>query len=232
MERKITLFHGSQKIIQSPTFGAGNPKNDYGLGFYCTESLELAKEWACTEENSGYANQYLLDTSGLSVMNLSEERYSILNWLAILLQNRTFKIASDLAAEAKEYLLTEFLPIYDSYDLIIGYRADDSYFSFANAFLNSTISLKQLKQAMYLGKLGEQTVLKSQKAFEQLQYVDHVIAEQEIYYPKKTARDKAARTAYRTERGKSRAADAVYMLDILREEWKQDDPRLRRNISE
>ncbi len=232
MERKITLFHGSQKIIQMPEFGAGNPKNDYGLGFYCTESLELAKEWACTEEGSGYANQYLLNMSGLSVMNLSEERYSILHWLAILLQNRTVKIASALAADARDYLLAEFLPAYDSYDVMIGYRADDSYFSFANAFLNGTISLEQLKKAMYLGKLGEQTVLKTQKAFAQLQYIEHIVAEQGIYYPKKIMRDKAARTAFQAERGKSRAADAVYMLDILREEWKQDDPRLRRNVSE
>ncbi len=124
------------------------------------------------------------------------------------------------------------MPAYDSYDVIIGYRADDSYFSFANAFLNGTISLEQLKKAMYLGKLGEQTVLKTQKAFAQLQYIEHIVAEQEIYYPKKIMRDKAARTASQAERGKTRAADAVYMLDILREEWKQDDPRLRRNVSE
>ena len=42
--------------------------------------------------------------------------------------------------------------------MIIGYRADDSYFSFANAFLNNTLSLEQLKEAMYLGKLGEQVI--------------------------------------------------------------------------
>ncbi|MBR2627880.1 MAG: DUF3990 domain-containing protein, partial [Peptococcaceae bacterium] len=39
---------------------------------------------------------------------------------------------------------------------MIGYRADDSYFSFANAFLNNTLSLRQLEKAMMLGKHGEQ----------------------------------------------------------------------------
>ncbi len=227
-----TLYHGSQKIIRTPVFGEGNPRNDYGLGFYCTESLELAKEWACTEENSGYANAYRFDMTDLSVLNLSDKEYNILNWLSILLQNRIFKISNDLASEGKDYLLEYFLPEYQKFDVIIGYRANDSYFSFANAFLNNTLSLAQLEMAMYLGKLGEQVVLKSRKAFEQIVFSESVLAEKEIYYPKKTARDKEARAAYRRERGNRRASDAIFLVDILREEWKKDDPRLRRNLSE
>ena len=217
---ELTLYHGSQKIIRTPVFGEGNPRNDYGLGFYCTESLELAKEWACTEESSGYANAYHFDMTDLSVLNLSGEEYNI------------FKISNDIAAEGKDYLLERFLPDYQKFDVIIGYRADDSYFSFANAFLNNAISLAQLEMAMYLGKLGEQVVLKSRKAFHQIVFSESISAEKEIYYPKKTARDKEARAAYRRERGNRRASDAIYLLDILREEWEKDDPRLRRNLSE
>ena len=125
-----------------------------------------------------------------------------------------------------------FLPDYQKFDVIIGYRADDSYFSFANAFLNNAISLAQLEMAMYLGKLGEQVVLKSRKAFHQIVFSESISAEKEIYYPKKTARDKEARAAYRRERGNRRASDAIYLLDILREEWEKNDPRLRRNLSE
>lgn len=232
MEKALTIYHGSQKIIHVPIFGKGNPRNDYGLGFYCTESLELAKEWACTEENSGYANKYEFDMSGLTVLNLSSSQYNILNWLSVLLQNRIFKISNDIAAEGKEYLLSRFLPKYRDFDVIIGYRADDSYFSFANAFLNNTLSLHQLEKAMYLGKLGEQIVLKSKKAFDQITFSKMIPAEKEIYYPKKTTRDKEAREAYRKEHTDRRASDVIYLIDILREEWNADDPRLRRNISE
>ena len=232
MKKDFIIYHGSQKIIKAPAFGEGNPKNDYGLGFYCTESLQLAKEWACTEENSGYANKYTFDMSNLKILNLSSGKYNILNWLSILLENRIFKISNDIATEGKEYLLEHFLPEYKDYDVIIGYRADDSYFSFANSFLNNTLSLSQLEKAMYLGKLGEQIVLKSKKAFEQIQFNEIITAEKEIYYPMKTARDKEAREAYRNERQGRRASDAVYLIDILREEWQTDDPRLRRNISE
>jgi len=63
MSNKITVYHGSPKIIEKPAFGVGNPQNDYGLGFYCTESVELAKEWACSVETDGFANQYMLKVS-------------------------------------------------------------------------------------------------------------------------------------------------------------------------
>ena len=41
---EITLYHGSEKIVERPMFGEGKIHNDYGRGFYCTEHLELAKE--------------------------------------------------------------------------------------------------------------------------------------------------------------------------------------------
>lgn len=44
MEKKITIYHGSEKIIENPIFGGGKRNNDFGFGFYCTESEELAKE--------------------------------------------------------------------------------------------------------------------------------------------------------------------------------------------
>ncbi|MBR6466852.1 MAG: DUF3990 domain-containing protein, partial [Desulfovibrio sp.] len=72
------------------------------LGFYCTESVELAKEWACTETNSGYANAYDFDAEGLSILNLQNGEYNILNWLAILLENRVFHTSAGIAEEGRE----------------------------------------------------------------------------------------------------------------------------------
>lgn len=221
------IYHGSQVIIKKPIYGEGNPKNDYGLGFYCTREIDIAKEWACTEENSGYANQYELDMTGLSVMHLSGTDYNILNWLAVLLANRTFRISNDIAAEGKAYMLDRYPPDTESFDVIIGYRANDSYFSFANAFLNNTLSLAQLNKAMHLGKLGEQTVLKSKKAFEQISFIHSEAADREIYYPMKSARDHKARLTYRKESGQQRAADSIYLIDILRGGWDSDDARLQ-----
>lgn len=224
--KKIVLYHGSTKVIEKPLLGAGNPNNDYGLGFYCTKNQELAMEWASTERNNGFANHYELDVDGLYVLNLNKKPYHILNWLAILLKNRTFVLSQGLPTDAREYLLNTFLPEYDNYDVITGYRADDSYFSFANAFLNNTISLEQLRQAMYLGKLGEQIVLKSQKAFESLYYLESISVDSSLYFPKRQARDNKAREDFQNVKTLEVPENSIFMIDILRQKWTNDDTRL------
>ena len=230
MQNNLIIYHGSTHIIETPTFGFGNPRNDYGLGFYCTQSSDLAKEWACTEKDNGFSNKYELDTTGLSILNLNSGEYHILNWLAVLLENRIFRIREDVAIRAKAYLLENFSVDYKKYDIVCGYRADDSYFSYANAFLNNTLSLKQLEKAMLYGKLGEQIVLRTEKAFGQLEFLDSEAVDKEIYYPKKLARDMEAREAFRKDRSIGILEDETYVLDIMRGRWKDDDIRLQRRI--
>lgn len=230
MAEKITIYHGSSKIIQNPVFGAGNPNNDYGLGFYCTENIELAKEWACAPDTDGYANHYEVDLENLSVLSLTNGEYHILNWLFILLENRKFRITSDIANATKAYIFENFAINYRNYDVIKGYRADDAYFSFANAFLNNTISISQLEKAMLLGKLGEQIVAISPKAFDAISYVGNTPSPQEIYLPQKMARDHAAREEFRKEKERGIILTEKYALDIIREGWKNDDDRLQRIV--
>ncbi|MCC8140362.1 MAG: DUF3990 domain-containing protein, partial [Lachnospiraceae bacterium] len=57
----LTLYHGSENIVRTPQYGKGSRNNDYGRGFYCTEEIELAKEWACSRDADGYANIYQLE---------------------------------------------------------------------------------------------------------------------------------------------------------------------------
>jgi len=232
LPRNQALFHGSQSIIEKPLIGISNPYNDYGPGFYCTMEEELAKEWACSETVDGYANCYSLDESGLRIMHLDGAEYNILNWLALLVNHRRFRVSNDVAGNARAYLLDAFLPDIKEWDVIVGYRANDSYFAFANAFLNSVLSLTQLQEAMYLGKLGLQTVLISEKAFGQITFIGHTVADHHVYYPLKMARDQEARRIFRQQRSLEQALDAVYVLDILRGGWENDDPRLRRNLFE
>ena len=90
----MILYHGSNNIIKQPFLGGGKVYNDYGQGFYCTDKIELAKEWACTEEVSAYVNKYELDMDGMKILNLSEEKYSVLHWLTILLKHRRIRITT------------------------------------------------------------------------------------------------------------------------------------------
>ena len=59
----MILYHGSKDIIEKPIYGQGKKYNDYGLGFYCTDNIELAKEWGTSFERSGYANRYQIGNS-------------------------------------------------------------------------------------------------------------------------------------------------------------------------
>ena len=134
-----------------------------------------------------------------------------------------------MARRAKQYLIENFSVNVNAYDLITGYRADDSYFSYAKDFLNNTISVNQLSQAMKLGELGEQVVLKSEKAFEQIRFLGYEIADGSIYNPRRMAREDRARKAYLTNHGAdfSAISNEIYVLDIIREGMKNNDPRLR-----
>lgn len=221
------LYHGSNHIIEHPEFGAGKRYNDYGRGFYCTEQLDMAKEWAVGVGEDGYANCYELDTEGLQILNLNGQGYTILHWLSVLLQNRQVDVPSVLAKDAKEYLIHNFNVDYMNYDVIVGYRADDSYFSFAQDFLNGTISYRQLNTAMHLGKLGQQFVLKSARSFGRLRFLDSIAVASEEWYPKKMGRDQQARDDYLNGERFRRKRGDLYITQILDEEMTSDDPRLQ-----
>ena len=220
MSNLIDIYHGSVNIVDRPVFGEGKPYNDYGRGFYCTEHAELAKEWACSSGSDGYANHYLLDRTGLSVLNLNDSKYNILNWLTILLENRKFNVADGMPQRAKTYLLENFKVDYKGYDIIVGYRADDSYFSYAGDFVNGTLSLSDLSEAMRLGKLGEQVVLKSKKAFEALTFIESIKAPCEEYFAKYKQRDSEARDKYRQIASQPMAENDIYVIDIIRNNLK------------
>lgn len=165
MKKIITLFHGSEKVIEAPSFGEGKRNNDFGLGLYCTETENLAKEWAVSSLRDGFCNRYTLDTEYMKILNLNSPDYTILNWITVLVEHRLFSIRTPIARRAKKYLIDNFGINVNAFDIVTGYRADDSYFDYAESFLNNAISVEQLAAAMKLGKLGEQIVLKSQFAF-------------------------------------------------------------------
>ena len=233
MKKDMIIYHGSQQIVEEPKCGIGKTYNDYGQGFYCTEDIELAKEWACPIKKDGYANKYSLHAEGLNIMHLTKDNFNILNWLAVLLENRKFDINNNVGASAREYLLTQFLPKTKGVDVMIGYRADDSYFSFAEDFVNNAISVRDLNEAMQLGKLGEQIVLLTPKAFEQIEFMEYEIADYREYYYKRAQRDEQARTDYQ-QRKKNLAMlrEDLFVLDIIREDMKNDDSRLQSHIFE
>ena len=230
MGKLIDIYHGSERIIEHPAFGEGRKNNDFGIGFYCTENEELAKEWAVSSIKNGFSNHYALDTEYLNVLNLNSPDYTILNWISVLLEHRLFSIKTPVARRAKQYLIDNFSVNVNAYDVIMGYRADDSYFDYAESFINNGISVEQLAKAMRLGKLGEQIVIKSEFAFSNLKYEGFDLAEKDQYYVMRKARDDEANRLYFDMLEEE--SDGLYIQDIMRGGIKNDDSRIPRNISE
>lgn len=232
-KNRIELFHGTDHIIEVPDINKGHASNDYGRGFYCTRIPEMAKEWACKRNEDGFVNHYELNLSGLKVLNLMDGQHSVLNWIALLLKNRILSLDSEIAIAARDYIVEHFSVDTTDCDIIVGYRADDSYFRYAESFVQNGLSVNSLSKALRLGKLGEQTVLVSEKAFSQITFIDAEPADKTIYYPKFIARDLKARQDYKEDiRHHKDYRNDIFVMDIIREEIKNDDLRIQRIISE
>ena len=223
----MVLYHGSQKLIKKPYYGGGRAANDYGRGFYCTESESLACEWAVSEKHDGYANCYEFRDDGLSVLDLNGPGYTILHWLAVLLRHRTFDARYGIATLAKQYLLENFSVDVEAYDVVRGYRADDSYFSFARTFLSGALSYANLSRAIRLGNLGLQVVAKSRKAFDALAFTSATPATRPDFLASKERRDTAARQEFQRLKAQPFDPNGLYMLNILQGRIGPDDPRLQ-----
>ena len=223
---RLILYHGSLEVVQKPQIDKGKVYNDYGRGFYCTEHLELAREWGCNEGVDGYTNQYEIETDNLNILKLASPEYTVLHWLALLMNNRKVRSSAPVVKRGKEWLKEHYLIDISSYDAIVGYRADDSYFSFARSFLENGITLEQLSYAMRLGNLGDQFVIKSQKAFDEIKFISYAPVNHKEYYPKRKSRDEEARAAYRRELERSDVR-GIYMINLIQGEVDPGDPRLQ-----
>ena len=144
----------------------------------------------------------------------------VLRWLAVLLDNRNLRLGSPVEKRGKEYILSRYLPDISDYDYLIGYRADDSYFSFARAFLSNTITVGQLATAMHFGDLGLQYVLKSRRMFEQIRFLEAIPVNGAEYFPKRRKRDERAREKYRRML-EEEAEDGLYLSMLMSREKEQ-----------
>jgi len=195
---QIILYHGSPNQQVFPQYGLGDEKHDYGKGFYLTESLRLAKEWAVCrpDERNGWVHKFSLDITDLRILDFQE--YNILSWLAELMKHRD-------AADSKRYrvLSGKFIEKYgiDSkhYDVIKGWRANASYFYIAREFVRDNIDVEILEELLSLGGLGIQYCIKSERAYESLAEIKEELTYVDFreFNEKYNARDISAREKMR-----------------------------------
>lgn len=212
----MRLYHGSYEQVAQPRIELCRDFNDYGRGFYCTQSKQLANEWACQHPTrDGFCNRYDLDETGLRFVDLDQAPFTPLNWIAVLMQNRPF------SSEWSTTIVPAFVGKYgvdlSDADVVMGWRADDSYFSIARSFAAGTFTVGQTTEALRLGSLGKQVVLRSPKAFRQLTFIGSTRVPAVEWYPKWAQRDAEARAAFRVM-GSTPDINGVRIFDLLSEE--------------
>jgi hypothetical protein len=210
------LFHGNPDQNFEPHFGGGKDYHDYGRGLYCTTDAESAKEWACqrTDISVSYLYTYELDLTGITpVIDLSnlEPAY----WLSALAYYR-YEHNETKARRGRRLEFIQLFPVdCERYEVIEGWRADDRYFAYLKLFLRGDISYEAVVQAMKLGGLGKQVVIKGKKAYEAKKEISKTIitGDEYLHYQKQyLEREQQANAALE----QTRDIDGALISDILR----------------
>ena len=215
----MIIYHGSKTMIVNPIKGGSDPNNDYGPSFYLTLDLDSAKSWACKNNTIGVVNKYVVDNKkyeDLKVLDLTNKtKFSILNWLAILMHFR--KLDSSFIKKnqlAIEWLKKFFINV-NEYDVVIGYRADDSYFRFPSSFISNELAFDDLEEIFMLGDLGVQYAFMSQRAIDLLKFEKIIPCDESSlnhYYSIVTK----ATTTFDEILNRPRNPNKTYIFDLMR----------------
>ena len=191
----MIFYHGSAVRTFVPTFGLGKAQHDYGRGFYLTESLELAREWAVAADPfaDGWVHAYELNLTGLSVLDFTT--LGPLPWLAELMKHRDGDSGRYYRENAPKFIARYGVDI-SGYDVVRGWRADASYFYICKSFVRNNIGVDFLSELLTLGDFGIQYFVQSEKAFSALHELPDSLEKVSAaeYYERYNRRDAVART--------------------------------------
>lgn len=179
----MIFYHGSKKVISEIKTKGSSVDNDYGPSFYLTLDESGAKEWACKNNEVGIVNKYQIrnkEYSSLKILDLTnKEKYSVITWLAILMHFRTLDPSFRRTFENRLKWLEQYYVDVNEFDVIKGFRADDSYFKFPIKFISGQLSFENLEKIFLLGNLGIQYAFMSDKAINCLKFISSTNCEEE-----------------------------------------------------
>jgi len=174
----MIFYHGSNQEIIKPIINGSNENNDYGPSFYLTQDYDQACLWACKNNSFGIVNKYYVekkDFESLKILDLTDKsKFSVITWISILMHFR--KLSSSYKEELEnelEYIKKYYIDV-SQYDIVIGFRADDSYFKFPLRFLSNSMSLEKLIKVYELGNLGIQYAFMSKRAINTLKHIESI----------------------------------------------------------
>ncbi len=214
----MIFYHGSKQVVSNPIAHGSNRENDYGASFYTTKDFESAKEWACKNNEVGLVNKYQIRSDvfkSLTILDLTnKDEYNILNWIAILMHFRNLDLKFKQLFSSRLKWLEKFYIDVDQFDIVKGFRADDAYFAFPQAFIMGQLSLEKLQKVFILGNLGIQYAFMSEKSISKIKFISSKEIEQS-YIGKYHSRIKTATEEYRNILNEPINDNETFIRDLM-----------------
>ena len=118
MNEVMTIFHGSNVVVESPKILVMGFYKDFGYGFYCTDLEKQAQKWAITKKGDSVVSVYRFQT------------------------NSTLKIKSfpTMTDEWLDFVVNCRLGISHDYDIVEGPMADDQIWDYVEDLMDGTIT--------------------------------------------------------------------------------------------
>ena len=217
----MKIYHGSKVVIKEPNVKGSNELNDYGPSFYLTKDLEAAKSWACKNDSIGIVNEYeIRDQSfdSLKILDLTNRtKFSVLNWMAILMHFRQLDASFIKNNELTLNWLKKYYIDVNEYDVIIGFRADDSYFRFPLRFISNDLAFEDLEDIFLSGELGVQYAFMSQRAIKMFKFQNAIECDSNYLGHYYSIVSKASKE-FDELLNRPRDPNKKYILDLMRED--------------
>jgi hypothetical protein len=156
----MTLYHGSNLIVNTPNLTLSRKNLDFGIGFYTTVNKEQAVAFAQKvmirkDQQNQFVNVYDFNLeTGESVLDILTFTAPDKSWLDYVHQNR------------------RGLYIGKIYDLVIGPVANDDVFATLIVYEQGILNVEQTLETLKVKDLYSQYVFKTEKALSLLKYTD------------------------------------------------------------
>ncbi len=204
---KTILFHGSKNGLNGISYKGSRKSCDFGEGFYLGEKYESTLSFICEHRNS-VSYSFELNLEGLNVYKFN----CSLEWMLAICYYRGF---------IKKYLdneiILEIIKKIKDADVIIAPIADNRMFYIMSLFSNGDITENVAIHSLSASNFGNQYVLKTPKAIEQLRPIEKYYIpqnEKEYYIDKLNHRTQMIETKLRL--AKREFKDGLYIEEILK----------------
>lgn len=157
----MLIYHGSATEVLIPDISRSRVNIDFGIGFYTSKDIEIAKRWAC-KRNEAIVNIYEINIEDFKVkqLNVDEE------WL--------YYVTNNIRGNIGEVSILSDILDKEKYDIIIGPTVDDKLIDIVDSFFDEKISEKQAIEIINKIDYTWKLVIKNQLVIEHIKFIKSI----------------------------------------------------------